>query len=44
LTFESADAPRDRAEGNGASGSNREAKSTDAPERGGLLRIGDEAG
>src|SRR6266446_4746635 len=30
--------------GKGASGSNREAESTDAPERGGLLRISDEAG
>ena len=28
----------------GASGSNREAESTDAPERGGLLRSSDEAG
>src|SRR6266849_7631239 len=32
------------AKGKGASGSNREAESTDAPERGGLLRISDEAG
>ena len=32
------------AKGKGASGSNREAESTDAPERGGLLRSGDEAG
>ena len=30
--------------GEGASGSNREAESTDAPERGGLLRSSDEAG
>ena len=30
--------------GKGASGSNREAESTDAPERGGLLRSSDEAG
>src|SRR5947207_14877350 len=30
--------------GKGASGSNREAESTDAPERGGLLRTSDEAG
>jgi hypothetical protein len=30
--------------GKGASGSNREAESTDAPGRGGLLRSGDEAG
>ena len=29
--------------GKGTSGSNREAESTDAPERGGLLRISDEA-
>src|SRR6266480_4132376 len=32
------------AEGKGTSGSNREAESTDAPERGGLLRSSDEAG
>ena len=32
------------AKGKGASGSNREAESTDAPERGGLPRISDEAG
>ena len=32
------------AKGKGASGSNREAESTDAPERGGLLRGSDEAG
>ena len=32
------------AKGKGASGSNREAESTDAPERGGLLRNSDEAG
>src|SRR5438067_4065304 len=32
------------AKGKGASGSNREAESTDAPERGGLLRTSDEAG
>src|SRR6476661_6957018 len=32
------------AKGKGASGSNREAQSTDAPERGGLLRSSDEAG
>ena len=32
------------AKGKGASGYNREAESTDAPERGGLLRISDEAG
>ena len=32
------------AKGKGASGANREAESTDAPERGGLLRISDEAG
>src|SRR6516225_4600901 len=32
------------AKGKGTSGSNREAESTDAPERGGLLRISDEAG
>src|SRR5256885_1429191 len=31
------------AKGKGASGFNREAESTDAPERGGLLRISDEA-
>jgi len=31
------------AKGKGASGSNREAESTDAPERGGLLRSSDEA-
>ena len=30
--------------GKGASGSNREAESTDAPERGGLLRSSEEAG
>ena len=30
--------------GKGASGSNREAESTDAPGRGGLLRSSDEAG
>src|ERR1700752_322753 len=32
------------AKGKGASGSNREAESTEAPERGGLLRSSDEAG
>jgi hypothetical protein len=32
------------AKGNGASGSNREAESTDAPERDGLPRSSDEAG
>jgi hypothetical protein len=32
------------AKGKGASGSNREAESTDAPERGGLLRSSEEAG
>src|SRR5260221_4520828 len=32
------------AKGKGASGSNREAESTDAPDRGGLLRSSDEAG
>src|SRR6476620_10420311 len=32
------------AKGKGPSGSNREAESTDAPERGGLLRSSDEAG
>ena len=32
------------AKGKGASGSNREAESTDAPERDGLLRSSDEAG
>ena len=32
------------AKGKGTSGSNREAESTDAPVRGGLLRISDEAG
>ena len=32
------------AKGKGTSGSNREAESTDAPERGGLLRSSDEAG
>ena len=32
------------AKGKGASGSNREAESTDAPERGGLLRSSDEPG
>ena len=32
------------AKGKGASGANREAESTDTPERGGLLRISDEAG
>src|ERR1700730_15416296 len=32
------------AKGKGASGSNCEAESTDAPERGGLLRSSDEAG
>src|ERR1700680_5007519 len=32
------------AKGKGASGSNREAESTDAPDRGGLLRISVEAG
>ena len=32
------------AEGKGASGYNREAKSTDAPDRGGLLHSSDEAG
>ena len=31
------------AKGKGTSGSNREAESTDAPERGGLLRSSDEA-
>jgi hypothetical protein len=31
------------AKGKGASGANREAESTDAPERGGLPRISDEA-
>ena len=31
------------AKGKGTSGSNREAESTDAPVRGGLLRISDEA-
>ena len=31
------------AKGKGASGDNREAESTDAPERGGLLRSSDEA-
>src|SRR5271154_2811946 len=31
------------AKGKGTSGSNRKAESTDAPERGGLLRSGDEA-
>ena len=32
------------AKGKGTSGSNREAESTDAPVRGGLLRSSDEAG
>ena len=32
------------AKGKSTSGSNREAESTDAPERGGLLRNSDEAG
>ena len=32
------------AKGKGTSGSNREAESTDAPERGGLLRISVESG
>ena len=32
------------AKGKGTSGSNREAESTDAPERGGLPRSSDEAG
>jgi hypothetical protein len=32
------------AKGQGTSGSNREAESTDAPERGGLPRSSDEAG
>jgi hypothetical protein len=32
------------AKGKSTSGANREAESTDAPERGGLLRITDEAG
>ena len=32
------------AKGKGTSGANRKAESTDAPERGGLLRISDEAG
>src|ERR1700747_1159020 len=32
------------AKGKGSSGSNRKAESTDAPERGGLLRSSDEAG
>ena len=32
------------AKGKGTSGSNREAESTDAPERGGLLRSSEEAG
>jgi hypothetical protein len=32
------------AKGKGASGANREAESTDAPERGGLPRSSDEAG
>ena len=32
------------AKGKGASGSNREAESTDTPERGGLPRSSDEAG
>jgi hypothetical protein len=32
------------AKGKGASGSNREAESTDAPERGGLLHSSDDAG
>jgi hypothetical protein len=32
------------AKGKGTSGSNREAESTDAPTRGGLLRSSDEAG
>jgi hypothetical protein len=32
------------AKGKGTSGSNREAESTDAPARGGLLRSSDEAG
>ena len=34
----------DDAKGKGASGYNREAESTDAPVRGGLLRSSDEAG
>jgi hypothetical protein len=34
----------DGAKGKGASGRNREAESTDAPVRGGLLRSSDEAG
>ena len=34
----------DDAKGKGASGRNREAESTDAPGRGGLLRSSDEAG
>jgi hypothetical protein len=34
----------DDAKGKGASGRNREAESTDAPVRGGLLRSSDEAG
>ena len=34
----------DDAKGKGTSGSNREAESTDAPARGGLLRSSDEAG
>ena len=34
----------DDAKGKGASGLNREAESTDAPVRGGLLRSSDEAG
>ena len=34
----------DDAKGQGASGRNREAESTDAPVRGGLLRSSDEAG
>ena len=36
--------PHGDAKGKSASGSNREAESTDAPERGGLLRISAEAG
>jgi hypothetical protein len=36
--------PMRRCQGKSASGANREAESTDAPERGGLLRISDEAG
>src|ERR1700720_485923 len=36
--------PTGDGKGKGASGSNREVESTDAPERGGLLRSSDEAG